>query len=194
MKCTPPLLIGLGSVLFAAGVAFAGGKRLFVNEADLGQHWVATYAPNVAPYPTEIADRSRDVCVSIGYQIDKNGKQGGYVVLRGWYSDKPDVDSNVDDAFVQMAAGLISMWKFAPSPQGPAKRALFTSSSIIFVGNKKSDPAAIRSHCQIADLDAHIASMQDKEGNRGDMNREALERQRRQQRDNSYTPHTIGGK
>lgn len=180
MKSMNRNLVALAVGLAATGIALAGGKTLFVNEGEVGQYWTATSAPNVAPYPTQIADRSRDVCVSIGYQIDKQGKQGEYAVLRSWSSDKPDEDAPVDDAFVQIAAGLISQWKFAPSPQGPAKRALYTSSSIVFVGDKKSDPAAVRRRCRIDDLDDYVARLQEKENRRGNLTKERMDRSQRE--------------
>lgn len=172
-------LLALALGMAVSGTALAG-KTKFVNEGEVSQYWVASNAPNVAPYPSQLADRSRDVCVSIGYQIDKDGKQGEYALLRAWSSDKPDEDSAVDDAFVQIAAGLISQWKFAPSPQGSSKRALYTSSSIVFVGDKKTDPDAIRRRCRIDDLDEFVARLQEKENRRGNLTKERMDRAQRE--------------
>jgi len=158
------IVVGTGACLVAL-CATAGGRVTIVSEQDTAASWtLAPDAPRVvAGYPSAAADHAQDVCVNIGYMIEKDGKTSNFIQLKAWSSaagkDAPAQESI--QPFVQSAAAAVSMWRFVPV--NPKAHSIYTSASFGFAGSKTLDEAAIRDRCRIEDLPALVAQAQAKQ-------------------------------
>jgi hypothetical protein len=165
--------------LFATA-ALASGRITIVSESDAAQSWTATpeTARYVAGIPTTAADPGQDVCVTIGYLIDGEGKTSNYVEMKSWSSKggEQKAGSAELEPYVQIAALTVSLRRFAPVGK---PRQIYTSSSFAFAGSKSLGEQEIQAHCRIDDLPAFVEA-----ANRGnkDRQRTAAEEQTRRER------------
>jgi hypothetical protein len=146
--------------LFAAAAALASGRITIVSENEAAQSWQP--APGalrvVAGYPKSAPDPSRDVCITIGYLIDNEGKTSNFVAMNAWSSVIGEDKASPGLApYVQNAAATVSLWKFAPVGKA---RQIYTSSSFAFAGSKALGEEEIRARCRIEDLPAFVAAAQ----------------------------------
>jgi hypothetical protein len=173
------IVVGTG-VFLAAICAVASGRVNIVSENQAGASWtLAPDAPRVvAGYPGAAVDKTQDVCVNIGYLIDKDGKTSQFTQLKGWSSARPDREPEQAalQPFVQSAAAAVSMWRFVPVDGKP--RSIYTSASFAFAGGKGAAGDEIRGRCRIADLAGFVARVQAKLARRGDLSRARTERMR----------------
>ena len=156
MKATT-LAVATGAFL-AAAAALASGRITIVSEHEAAQSWTPAPGPRiVAGYPKSAADPGQDVCVTIGYLIDKEGKTSNFVAMKSWSSaaDKGKAAEAALEPYVQSAAATVSLWKFAPVGK---VRQIYTSSSFAFAGSKALAEEEIRTRCRIEDLPAFVAA------------------------------------
>jgi len=167
----------LAAVLFGALASAQGADTLrTVDEADIQRDW--TPVNLVKPvYPREAAGQARDVCINLGYLINKEGKTSDFIVVRSWSSDQPEAEYTMEalGPFAQSAAAAVALWRFEPAPKASINRAMFTSTAIAFPGNPGADTGALRGRCQVRDLRAFVAQAQAEVGRRGDSERAKLE-------------------
>lgn len=184
MKCLC-LLIASG-IFGALASAPAHAQRVtIVSESKSGDLWVqAPGTPRVvAGYPTNVADQSLDVCVSIGYRINKDGSTSSFSQLKAWSSRTPGVEPKPElvQPFVQSAAAAVSMWRLVPR-SGKAK-SIYTAATFAFDGSKTVDAGKISAYCRIDDLPWFVAEAQ-KDNRRGNLRN----RERDPQRSNPEAP------
>jgi len=159
----------LAAALIAAGAAGAGRIDI-VSEAQLGQSWRPD--PNqkhfVAGYPEAAADKSRDVCVNLGYLIKADGSTSNFTEMKVWSSGAADgtPSAEVAEAYVQLAAAVVSRWRFVPVAR---PRSIYTSASFAFDGSKSLGSAGILERCRIDDLPAFFARTKTCVENRGEL-------------------------
>ena len=167
------------AALFATA-ALASGRITIVSEQDAAQSWTATpeTARYVAGIPKNAADPGQDVCVTIGYLIDNEGKTSNYVEMKSWSSKGGDQKAGNADLgpYVQVAAATVSLRRFAPVGK---PRQVYTSSSFAFAGSKTLGEEEIRARCRIDDLPAFVAAAD--RANK-DRQRTATEEQTRRER------------
>jgi hypothetical protein len=170
----------LGLCLLGAslsGLAFAGGRVAIVDEAALAERWTpAPGQPHLVPgYPSNAADKSADVCVTIGYQVGSDGSTSDFSELKSWTSAHPDglMAANEAEPFTQIAAAVVARRKFVPVGK---PHAVFTSATFAFDGSQPLGEEAIRAHCQIEDLHSFVAQLQARARAQGDLESEALKR------------------
>ena len=175
------ILASAATFAVAAG-AFAADKIRIVDTDVAAKEWVPLAGKPLvaAPYPA-LADKSRDVCVNLGYLINKDGSTSDFGVLRVWSSENPAVDASPKalQPFVQSAAAAASMWKFEVTPGANKDRVVYTSAPIAFVGAKGTPAAEVRQRCQVVDLRKFIAQAQQKALRRGDASKAAVDRDQR---------------
>lgn len=190
MKSSARLILVSAATFALATAAFAADKVRVADTDVAAKEWAPAggKALVAAPYPA-IADKSRDICVSLGYQINKDGTTSDFGVLRVWSSENPTVDGSPDalQPFVQSAAAAVSMWKFEPTPEASKNRVLYTSAPIAFVGSKGTPADEVRQRCQVGDLREFIAQAQQKAFRRGDSNKAAIDRQQRSSQPRAQT-------
>ena len=147
----------LAAALLAAGAA-AAGRIDIVSEAQVAQDWRPD--PNqrrfVAGYPESAADKSRDVCVNIGFLIKADGSTSNFTEMKSWSSGAADgiLTPAEADPYVQIAAAVVSRWRFVPVAR---PRSIYTSASFAFDGSKSLGSAGILERCRIDDLPAFVA-------------------------------------
>ena len=172
---------GLAGIL-VAGLATAGGRISIVSEDSASRAW--THAPGVAMvvpgYPEAAPDRTRDVCVNIGFLIDAKGTTSNFTEMKSWSSATGDETPAPElvRPYVQIAAFAISQWRFVPAA-GEKPQQIFTSATIAFDGSKSLGEQAIRARCHISNLPAFVAKEASREKRRGGLNeqRESARRQ-----------------
>ena len=174
----PTFAVATGALLAAS--AAVAGRITIVSENEAPKTWApAPGTPRVvAGYPKAVADPSQDVCITIGYLIDAEGKTSNFVEMKSWTSGagerKPE--QSAIEPYVQLAAATVSLWKFAPVGKA---RQIYTSSSFAFAGSKALGEEEIRTRCRIDDLPAFVAAAQ---RNSRDRSRIATEQQAAQAR------------
>jgi hypothetical protein len=166
------------SILLASGVASAGRIDI-VSEAQLAQAWQPD--PNakayVAGYPDAVSDKSRDVCVNIGYLIKVDGSTSDFTEMKTWSSDAPEGKPKAEDArpYVQLAAALVSQRRFVPVSK---PRSVYTSATFAFDGSNSLAEEAILERCRIDDLPTFVARAKSRADSRGDLSRARADRER----------------
>jgi hypothetical protein len=164
--------------MLAAGLALAG-RITIVSEQQAPQSWqpAPDQARFVAGYPSVVPDKSRDVCVNIGYLIKADGSTSDFVEMKSWSSREPEAKPEPSEMqpFVQIAAAVVSRWHFVPVGK---PHSIYTSAAFAFDGSKALGEEAIRGRCRIDDLAAFVARANSDKLARGDLNRSRAERTR----------------
>jgi protein tyrosine phosphatase (PTP) superfamily phosphohydrolase (DUF442 family) len=176
----PACIVAGAAALLAALGASASGRITIVSEDHAQESWApAPDEPRVlAGYPATAADKSQDVCVNIGYLIDKDGKTSEFTQMKAWSSAHPDgsIDQGSLQPFVQSAAAAISMWRFVPV--GGKAHSIYTSATFAFPSAPGAATTPILEHCRIGDLADFVAQAKANQDRRGDLSRARTERAR----------------
>lgn len=167
--------------VLATGVTVADRIDI-VSEAQADKLWTHDPAAPlfVAGYPQSAPDKTRDVCVSIGYLIDANGKTSTFTEMSSWSGASPDGAMKQSEAapYVQVAALVVANYRFIPTGK---PHPIYTASTFAFDGSRKLGEDAIRGQCRIADLPEHVARAKQRADSRGDLaraRRESYDRDR----------------
>jgi len=171
------------SLVAVAAVSAADRVRI-VSEGGINKDWAPVGAAPLAKasYPAHEKHRSRNVCINLGYQLNKDGKTSDFSVIRAWSSENPDVDAAADavDPFVQAAAAAVAKWQFEPTPDAKNNRTVYTSTSMAFIGEAGGDPADVQKRCEVLELRAYIEKLQAEELARGNLERSKMEKYQRE--------------
>ncbi|KFN43577.1 hypothetical protein [Arenimonas oryziterrae] len=174
VRFTRNLLAGVLAAASSVGLAQPLYQRDVVNEGSIARWWrladgVTLSSPS---YPKAMESRAPDVCVNIGYMVNKDGSVSDLLLLKFWSSEGEQALSDSEmDAFLQPAAAVMKQWRFARKVDGPVPHPVYTSASMMFFGGKTgADASSIRAHCAIPDLAEFI----DEWRNGGDTNRDKL--------------------
>ena len=185
------LFLGVLLVLADAGAA---DKVAIVNEGGIRDKWMLADGVKLASpgYPQSQSTTGDDVCVSIGYRIEKDGSLQDFTLLKGWSSARGEHASNApkaDDAywmdFSQAAATALVQWRFKPRPEIASPEPVYTTASFRFSGKGAVDPGTLISHCRIADLPTLVADLAKANGLRLKSNRAELEQYQRSRQQQS---------
>ncbi len=176
-------LVATAAIMVLASLAVqAKDRERIANEGTIGDKWMLADGAKLATaeYPGYFAERGDDVCIALGYKINKDGTTSDFSVLRQWNSEAEDKEP-VDGfwkAFAESAAHAVSQWKFKPRPDAGAPVTTLTVATLGFNGKKGVDPVALRGHCKIADLTDAIEQAKTKRAQRGSLNRHVEESKR----------------
>jgi hypothetical protein len=157
------------SLCCVAAIASSADKVRTVNEGGIRDQWMLADGVKLAmpTYPVEFAKAEpRDVCLALGYQINPDGSTSDFRVLKQWNSQteaKEPVDGFFG-GFAQSGADAVAQWKFKPRPEVAQPTPTFTVATLTWQTVKGSDGAALRAHCKIDDLVAHLKEMTRKGG------------------------------
>lgn len=173
------VLAGCAGLLVAA-VAVASGRIAIVSEDEAGQSWQPAPGQPVmtAGYPQAAPDKRRDVCVNIGFLIGTDGATSRFTEMKSWSSAEPHGDPAPErvQPCVQIAAAVVSRWKFVPVGRKPWS--IYTSATFAFDGSRTTGPDAIKGRCRIADLADFVARAQARDSRRGGLLRSREESRR----------------
>jgi hypothetical protein len=170
------------ALLLVAGSGLASDHLIIVSEGGTGKDWKP--APDLAPaspaYPGVVADKSDQVCVSVGYLLNKDGSTSDFTLLKSWSAKHPagaELDTYVDP-FARNALAAVQRWRFVPVREGSTPRAAYTSASFAFSTDPAADQSALRGHCGIDNLKAFIAKKQADAYQRGNLKKGEIDRDR----------------
>ena len=147
----------------AATVASAEDRRLnIINEGMAPGTWQPVAETMAVPaYPGVVADKSEDVCVSIGYMIDDEGSTSDFAVLDAWGSQAEGLKP-IDDHFLpysQNALAAVQRWRYQSDGETRAhRRRVYTAATFAF-STTGADVEALKARCRIADLKGFINKM-----------------------------------
>lgn len=178
-------LVLLSSLLLGAVVtagATAADRASIISEGGAAAVWRPAPGPKVVPgYPSTAADQAEDVCVSIGYLLNKDGSTSEFSLLKTWGAKTPDSVKGRSKLtpFAQLAMAAVERWKFVPAGGGGAEiQPVYTAASFGFSNNPAADKEQIRQRCVISDLSAFIAKAQQEAYKRGNLNKGRMDRAR----------------
>jgi hypothetical protein len=172
------------ALAIACSGAFAAEDRLTIlDEGDIGNFWRPMDETMAMPaYPGIVADKTEDVCVSVGYLLKEDGSTSDFAVLKAWGS-KAEKAKPTDPHFLpfsQNALAAVQRWRFQ-SAGGAKIRPIYTAATFAF-STSGADPAGLKARCRIDDLRQFITEAQAK-ASRDNITRGRLERQRVQNPD-----------
>lgn len=173
--------------LFPVAGATADRVRI-ANEGGIRDRWMlADGVKLVAPgYPADFTARGDNVCMAIGYAIRPDGTTSDFSVLKSWTSSTGEKEpvEGFWDAFAQAGAGALSQWKFKPRPEVTSPEAVYTVATMSFMGREATDAAGLRGHCGISDLASLVQKQKWDKYQKGNREKNELERFRRVQSSN----------
>lgn len=159
LKTFRPLLAGVLAASCALATAQPVVQREVIDEGGIGRYWTLAdgAVPGAPRYPQQFVARGADVCVNIGYMINRDGTTSDFYLLKSWSDGASALSEDELDAFVNSAGLALSKWRFARKADGPVPHPVYTSATLMFFGGKTgADAVAVRSHCAIADLAGFI--------------------------------------
>ena len=118
-----------------------------VSEHELSRYW--NQAPDqpriIAGYPDVAADRSQDVCITIGYLIGQDGRTSRFTELSSWSSAarKGRPTEKEVEPFVQIAAAVVSRRQYVRAGDS-APQPVLTAATFVFDGSKTAGNETIR--------------------------------------------------
>jgi hypothetical protein len=183
---------GLGlaiSLLLATGAGLAAERLNMASEGGVKDWQPAPgETPAVPAYPSVVADKSDEVCVNVGYMLERDGSTSNHTLLKAWSAKHPAGEgfNEYVDPFARNALAAVGRWKFAPVKAGSTPRAIYTSASFAFSTNTAADQAALRANCAIPNLRAFVQKAQAEAYGRGDLTKGELERDRQNNPVNPY--------
>lgn len=174
------LALALSSV-----AALAADKHRIANEGTIGDKWMLANGGTLATatYPAALAARGDNVCIAIGYLIDKDGATSDLAVLKQWNSEsgaKEPMDG-FWRAFAQAGADAVSQWRFKPRPDVKVVIPTYTVATLGFQGKQAIDPTELRGHCKIVDLADLLEKLKADPFQRGGINKQLQEHELQQQ-------------
>lgn len=177
------LVLGLG-LAFVAG-ALAADRVTILSEGGASGFWRPASASSQPqpPYPASLADKSEDVCVSLGYMLNADGSTSDLALLTSWGSKQPKDGAGPGQyqPFTQYAAAVVKQWRFVPVDGGHASmKPVYTAASFAFTTNAATDREQLRAHCVIADLPEFIKKAQEDAYKKGNLNKGQMQRDRAQ--------------
>lgn len=187
MALRTPLLAALA--LAFAGAAVADDRLTILNEGDTASLWRPVAETLAMPaYPGVVADKSEDVCVSVGYLLKEDGSTSDFAILNAWGS-KTDKAKPTDPHFLpfsQNALAAVQRWRYQNIAGASAKlRPVYTAATFAF-STSGADVDGVKARCRIGDLQGFIAKAQ-AEASRNNITRGRMERMRVQNPD-TITP------
>lgn len=182
MACQPRVLLLAASLLSTAGAVTAADRPTIASEGPLAAWRPVAEQVTARPmpgYPGRLADKSADVCVSIGYLIGQDGSTTNYALLKSWSSADQGKKANPDlvTPFAQNSIAAVQQWRFTPG-EGFARKPqpVYTAATFAFAGDQPGDKSQVREHCAINDLPEFIANVQAEAYKRGNLKKSEIDR------------------
>ena len=174
----------LALAIACTGALAAEDRLTILNEGDLGSFWRPVDETMAMPaYPGIVADKSEDVCVSVGYLLKEDGSTSDFAVLGAWGSKAGTVKPTDPHVlpFAQNSLAAVQRWRYQAVASGAKIRPIYTAATFAFT-TSGTDAAGLKGKCRIGDLRQFITDAQAK-ASRENINRSRLDRQRVQNPD-----------
>ena len=157
---TVAMAMALAAAL-TAPAAWAGQKIAVANEGGIRGEWMlADGVQLVAPdYPPGFVARHDTVCLGMGYLLHADGTTSDFTLLKGWNSASGSAEPTDGywSAFAEASADALKQWRFQPRPEVASPQPVYTVATFVF--GSKGAPLALRSHCAIPNLAAHLREL-----------------------------------
>ena len=185
-----PSRILLASALLLSLVAPVVAERIdIISEGKANKVWNAPADPLAPGWPSTVTSNDQ-VCVGVGYMIEKDGSTSGFLVLKAWSRDHGEGDkaAHAIDPFARNVLAAVQQWKFTPVSAGK-ERKIYTATTFAFDKDAQGDAAALKERCMVDNLSVFIAKAQAKGFETGNLKKGEEDRQRQQNVD-LYRPRT----
>ena len=183
----------LAGALMLAGAATVAAERIdIVSEGAHNKIWAPPAQPLAPAYPAIVKENDQ-VCVGVGYMIEKDGSTSGFMVLKSWSRahGSGDKANPAIDPFARNALAAVQQWKFVPLEAGK-ERKVYTATTFAFDREASGDAAALKDKCVVSNLSAFIAKAQGDAFRTGNL-KKAEEDRERQKTIDLYRPRSGGG-
>ena len=148
---------------FVAPLALAADGIPVVNEGSIRDKWMLKDGVPIAvpAYPAHLAKRGDEVCVAVGYLVNPDGTLTDYALLKTWTSagGTGEPEPGYWAAFADAAGQALAQWRFQPRPEVTRPQPVFTVGTFVF--GSKGETSAVREHCKIPSLVAHLRELGD---------------------------------
>ena len=158
----------------ASSISTAGDRLVIVSEGAIAKDWqpAPDQTPATPAYPSVVADKTDQVCLSVGYRLNPDGTTSDPALLKTFSARHPGDDhADYIQPFARNAIAAVQQWRFVPV-KPDKRRTLYTSATFTFGG----DPASLRERCAIGNLPAFIAKAQAEALKRGNLSKGDEER------------------
>jgi hypothetical protein len=182
----------LAGALLSAGAAALAAERIdIVSEGAHNKIWSPPAAPLAPAYPAIVKENDQ-VCVGIGYMIEKDGSTSGFMVLKSWSRAHGSGDDAAPaiDPFARNALAAVQQWKFVPVEAGK-ERKVYTATTFAFDREAQGDAADLKKKCVVGNLSAFIDRAKGDAFRTGNLQKGEEDRDRQKNVD-LYRPRPIG--
>jgi len=188
-----PLLLLTGALVLAVASAYAAERIDVISEGSHNDFWKAPATPLSPGYPSTVTDNDQ-VCVGVGYMIEKDGSTSGFMVLKSWSRahGSGDKAAPMIEPFARNALAAVQQWKFTPAEAGK-ERKVYTAITFGFDKDPAVDGAALKKKCQVSNLSAFIQKAQAEAYRTGNLNKGQQDRARQESINNASQPRSGGG-
>jgi hypothetical protein len=180
----------LAGALALASIASAAAERIdIVSEGATNKIWAPPAQPLAPAYPAIVKDNDQ-VCVGVGYMIEKDGSTSGFMILRSWsraHGSGDDANPAIEP-FARNALAAVQQWKFSPLQAGK-ERKVYTATTFAFDREATGDAAELKHKCVVGNLSAFIDKAKGDAFRTGNLNKAEQESQRQKNID-LYRPRT----
>ena len=154
------MILPLGLALtLASGLAPATARWAQEQERRILKEGVPLAVP---AYPVHLAKRGDEVCVAVGYLVNPDGTLTDFALLKAWSSGArgtADPEPGYWAAFAAAAGDALAQWRFQPRPEVTRPQPVYTVGTFVF--GSKGQTSAVREHCRIPSLVAHLRDLTD---------------------------------
>ena len=185
-----PSRILLASALLLATAAPVVAERIdIISEGKANKVWNAPAEPLAPGWPSTVTGNDQ-VCVGVGYMIEKDGSTSSFMVLKAWSRDhgQGDKAAPATDPFARNVLAAVQQWKFTPVQAGK-ERKVYTATTFAFDRDAQGDAAALKKRCMVDNLSAFINKAKGDAFQTGNLKKGEEDRQRQQNVD-LYRPRT----
>ena len=167
-----------GALALASIASFAAERIDIVSEGAHNKVWSPPAQPLAPAYPAIVTENDQ-VCVGIGYMIEKDGSTSGFMVLRSWsraHGSGDDANAAIEP-FARNALAAVQQWKFAPLEAGK-ERKVYTATTFAFDRDATGDAAELKDKCVVGNLSAFIDKAKGDAFRTGNLKKAEEDRQR----------------
>ncbi len=134
-------------------------KIAIANEGGIRDRWMISPGANlpVPAYPKAYEASGQEVCVAIGYVLNADGTTSDFSLLKSWSADEPKLHKDEYwSTFAADASAALARWKFAPRPDVPEPKPVYTVATFLFGAVNATE---LRRKCAIPSLSTRLVEL-----------------------------------
>jgi hypothetical protein len=167
-----------GALALASIASFAADRIDIISEGAHNKIWAPPAQPLAPAYPAIVKDNDQ-VCVGVGYMIERDGSTSGFMILKSWSRahGSGDEANAAIEPFARNALAAVQQWKFSPLQAGK-ERKVYTATTFAFDRDATGDAAELKHKCVVSNLSAFIDRAKGEAFRTGNLNKAEQDRQR----------------